>query len=440
MSEEISRTEAIVKKGKSLGADEIIATTVSGEYRQSRFSNNQIDIGVAWNDYTTDIVLTWKKRLVATSIKNFQKVEETINRLLKIAKVSKENPAYAGLAQGKFEYKRSTVDKSIRYIENPSEYIYEAIEAAKRESGAVESGGIFFTKYEEAYLISSEGPEGQDIRSAIELSIRAFSERNASGHGVECSSSLNQFQPNKAGEKAGEIARLAKNPKEGKPGRYDILFDPLFFGSLLGTYGTMGSAYNIMIKMSVFTDKLGKKVAPEIVTIRDNPGDYSVNRRTFDDEGVPIKETVLIENGILKSFFHNTSTAKIFNTDTTGNAGIVIPRPWNLEMDNGDMDKGDIMRDMRRGLYLTNTWYTRFQNYATGDFSTIPRDGIFLIEDGEIKESWKEIRLSDNLLNVLRNIETISKEEQHVHWWLEAEPPSLSPYVMSKDLQITRPE
>jgi PmbA protein len=109
-------------------------------------------------------------------------------------------------------------------------------------------------------------------------------------------------------------------------------------------------------------------------------------------------------------------------------------------MDPGDMTKDEMFKDLKRGLYLTNTWYTRFQNYATGDFSTIPRDGIFLIENGEVKESWKEIRLSDNVLKLLANFAGISKERQQVHWWLEAEPPSMSPYVLAKNVQITRPE
>ena len=80
----MAKTEAVVKKGKALGADEVIAKTVFGEYRQSRFSNNQIDIGVAWNDYTIDVVLTWKKRVVATQINYFQDMDAKIKKLFNI--------------------------------------------------------------------------------------------------------------------------------------------------------------------------------------------------------------------------------------------------------------------------------------------------------------------------------------------------------------------
>jgi len=439
MSDILNKTEEIVKKAKALGADEVIAKTTFGKYRQARFSNNQVDITVAWNDYVTDVSLAWKKRVVATQIHNFQEVDPSLKRLLELAKVSKENPMFGGFAKGSFRYAKSNADKKLQDLDDPSEYVFEAIGAAEKEVGAqIDSGGILFTKFEDVYLVSSEGPVGVDSRSAIELSIRAFSEREASGHGVECSSTLKDFKPSRAGAKAGEIAKLAKNPKVGEEGVYDVIFDPLIFGSLLGVWGSMVSAFSILVQQSVFVNRLGQKVAPENVTLKDNPSTYSMANRIFDDEGVPTRENVFIDHGVLKTYLHNTSTAKIFKTETTANAGLVAPNAWNIEMDLGDMSREKLFKEVKRGLYLTNTWYTRFQNYAKGDFSTIPRDGIFLIEKGEVKQSLKDLRISDNALSLLGNVAGISKERQHVHWWGEADPPSLSPYVLIKDVHITK--
>lgn len=440
MSEILAKTEAIAKKGKALGADEVVAKTTLGRYRQTRFSNNEVDITVAWNDYVTDVALSWQKHFVLTQIHDFQNVDETMKRLYQLAKASKENPIYGGVAKGKFKYDKSKADRSVENL-NQAEYVLEAIEAARKEAGRdLNAGGIMFTKLEDVYLASTEGPIGEDCRSAVELSIRAFSQREASGHGVECSSTVKGFNPSRAGQKAGELARMANNPKAGVEGRYDIIFDPLITGALLAMWGGMTSAFSVMIQQSVFVNKLGQKVTSDMVTMRDVPAAYSMANRVFDDEGVPVKENVLIEKGVLKTFLHNTSTAKIFKTETTGNAGIVYPGPWNLELDAGDMSKDEMFRGTKRGLYLTNTWYTRFQNYATGDFSTIPRDGMFLVEDGEIAQSWKDVRISDNALKMLNNIAGISKERQHIHWWGEADPPSLSPYLLIKDVQITRPK
>jgi len=439
MSDVLNKTEEIVRKAKSLGADEVLAKTTFGRYRQARFSSNQTDITVAWNDYVTDVTLAWKKRLVATQIHDFQDVDAGLKNLLQLAKVSQENPLFGGFAKGKFKYATSKADKKLEELENPTDYISAAVEAARKEAGAeIDSGGILFTMFEDVYLVSSEGPVGVDKRSAVELSIRAFTQREASGHGVECSSALKDFKPERAGAKAGEIAKLAKNPKAGDEGVYDVIFDPLIFGSSLTVWGSMVGAFDVLIQMSVFVNKIGQKVAPEIVTMRDNPGAYSLSSRVFDDEGVPARENVFIDHGILKGFLHNTSTAKMFKTETTGNAGLIAPNAWNIELDAGDMSKDELFGGLKKGLYLTNTWYTRFQNYAKGDFSTIPRDGIFLVEKGEVKQSLKDLRVSDNALSMLGSIAGISKERQHVHWWGEARIPSLSPYVLIKDVHLTK--
>ena len=441
MSEALAKTGEIVKKAKALGADDVIAKTVFGRYRQTRFSNNQIDISVAWNDYSTDIFLVWKKRVVGTLIHNFENVDVTVKNLFNLAKVSKENPQYGGLASGEFNYRKSQADKKLKDLENPAEHVFAGIDAAKREAGSnANTGGILFTKFEDVYLVSSEGSAGEDNRSAIEFSIRAFSGKEASGHGVECSSTVKGFDSARAGRKAGEIARQAKNPKVGVEGRYDIVFDPLFAAELLSTWGSMTSAYDVMIQLSVFVNKLGQKVASDMVTLRDFPSPQSIVSRVFDDEGVPTRETVLIDKGVLKTYLHNTSTAKIFKAETTASAGLIAPTPSNLALDPGKYDRDSLFSEVKRGLYLTNTWYTRFQNYATGDFSTIPRDGAFLVENGEIKESWKEIRLSDNVLKMLGNVAGISKERQHVYWWGLEGPPSFAPYILIKDVQITRPK
>ena len=438
MSEILAKTESVVKKCKTLGADEAIARTVASRNRQVRFSNNQIDASVAWNYYVTDVILSWNKRVVATQIANFQRTDQILKRLFKIAKVSQENPMHGGFAKGKFNYRKSAGDEAIDSLENPAEYVFEAIDAAKKTAGPkTNAGGIFLTSVSDVYQVSSEGSSGKDCRSAVELSIRAFSEKEASGHSVECSSTLKGFDPARAGKKAGEIARQAKNPQTGMEGKYDVVFDPLFVGSLLGMWGSMASAYYVLVQLSIFVDKLGEKVASETVTLRDMPAAYSMSNRVFDDEGVPTQENIIIEKGLLKTYLHNTSTAKIFKAKTTGNAGIVAPGPWNIELDSGDMNKEELFKQVKHGLYLTNTWYTRFQNYKAGDFSTIPRDGIFQIENGEIKQSLKNIRLSDNALRMLNSITGISRERQHVHWWAEADPPSLSPFILMKDVQIT---
>ena len=96
-----------------------------------------------------------------------------------------------------------------------------------------------------------------------------------------------------------------------------------------------------------------------------------------------------------------------------------------------------MIADIQDGLYITNLWYTRFQNYQTGDFSTIPRDAIFRIKDGKIVGAVKDIRVSENMLNILANIKHIGNDPQQIRWW-EVGIPIITPHVVVKDVNITK--
>jgi PmbA protein len=161
------------------------------------------------------------------------------------------------------------------------------------------------------------------------------------------------------------------------------------------------------------------------------------NSGAFDDEGSPTKKTPVIEKGVVKNFLHNFSTAKKYDVETTGNAGIVSPSPWQISVEPGNEEVEDMISSMRKGLFINNTWYTRFQDYREGVLSTIPRDGIFLIENGEIKESWGGIRISDSLLNMYKNIEGLSRETKKVKWWDETMH-TKSPFVEVANVNISR--
>jgi len=183
-------------------------------------------------------------------------------------------------------------------------------------------------------------------------------------------------------------------------------------------------------------NKIGNKVAVENFTLRDIgnlPNGY--NTRKFDDEGVPTRSTEIISNGVLKTYLFNTSYARKYNRETTANAGLVMPHPWNLYVEPGDFS--DDIFDIPHGIYVTNVWYTRFQNYVTGDFSTIPRDGIFIIKNGEIKGAIKNIRISDNVIRMLKNVDAIGKNVEQIHWW-EAEIPVFTPYIRIREVGITK--
>lgn len=431
-----SLADRIVKVGLRAGARDVVARVYVNRSYQIRFAQNQAVISNRWRDTAAFIGLAVDKRVILTEIQDLERVEKAVEGLASLAKKSQESPLYAGIAEGPFEYSSTPVDKRLLELEEGGDLVEAAVNAALEE-GARETAGSFWRCDYEHFLKTSNGAEGHDRRVSIYISLRAFVGEDSSGHGVNCATRLSDFKPEEAGRKAGRIASMAKTPKSGKEGTYDILFEPLIFGALTYEMGLRAGAFHVLAGLSPLKDKLGQRVASEAVTLVDDGSADSINRKRFDDEGVPTRRNVIIDSGILKTYLHNTSTAKHFKQETTGNAGLIQPHPHALFCQPGDRSKEEMLEDMKDGLWLTNTWYTRYQSYVTGDFSTIPRDGIFRVKNGEVVEVWKDIRLTDNMLSLWQRVEALSKDVEQVKWWYEIPEPAFTPYALVRDVGIT---
>src|SRR5712691_9100761 len=314
--------ERIVDRAIDLGCQDAVADVAVNRSYQIRFAQNQVVISNRWRETTASAFIVYNKRVVASDIKDLTKLEAQVENLVKIAKASQENPDYAGIAKGPFKYDRLVVDKKIVDLTDGSDHVQAAVGAALEE-GANECAGSFWKYDEEHFLRTSNGVNGYDRRASLYLSIRAMMGLESSGHGVACATKLSQFDPAKAGHKAGRIAALARDPKPGKRGRYPVIFDPLIFGSLSDQVGGRLGAWYVLAGLSPYGKKIGKSVASSAFTLHEDGSADSIARKRFDAEGVPTRRNVLVNRGVLKTYLHNTTTAKKFRTKTTGNAGLI---------------------------------------------------------------------------------------------------------------------
>jgi len=431
----------LIKFALKEGADDIIIEKNSGETKQIRFANNSITILNKWDMTIYKIFLSLKKRIISTMLfdASEESVKDSIKSLIKNARLLQPNEEYFGIAEGPFKYKliKNTFDKKVinaDVADLANAIINSALENSKSVSGVV------YTSYNERELESSNSISASEKTTALQLSARAFNKDEESGHAALCSRILCKIDPNEIGKKAGEISKLAKNPEKIEAGKYDIIFEPLAIANLLNLVSRSASSFFVDSGFSFLKDKLNKKIGSLNVNLIDSGRIENGYASTmFDDEGVPTQTTPIIEKGILKNYLHNTSTARKYKTKTTANAGLIAPSPINTILKQGKLSKEKMFKEIKNGLYVTNVWYTRFQNYLTGEFSTIPRDGIFLIRDGEIAKSVKDIRITDNLQTVLENFIGLSNKPEWIIWWgLENQIPVLTPYVLVKNVNITK--
>jgi TldD protein len=166
---------------------------------------------------------------------------------------------------------------------------------------------------------------------------------------------------------------------------------------------------------SIFANRLGTQVAAPGCTVVDDgtlPGRRgSLN---IDDEGTPTQCTVLIENGILRSYMQDKLNARLMNTQSTGNgrresyASLPIPRMTNTYMLPGKHTPEEIISSVDRGLYVVNLGGGQVDT-TSGKF-VFSTTEAYLIEKGKITRPVKGATLIGNGPDVLTKVSMVGND------------------------------
>ncbi|MHA2271172.1 MAG: TldD/PmbA family protein [Candidatus Hodarchaeales archaeon] len=436
-------------------ADLIIVYGTESLENQIRFSQNKIDINKQWRSDELQYIIAVDGDRLATGI--FSPTSEThlrseIDNAIKFARKIEPSPLFKGVEDDSTK-RYPAIDRLYDsriddfMVESP-ELVNSAIDMAIN-SGSRRVAGFLVAGKRKKALISSAGPKGEFSFTYYHFYVRAFQDiLDESGQGFTSGCTLDrvsdEFQ--KTGERAGTFSKAHQGCVQGKPGTYDLILSPAVAANILGGAVALANPLYIMMGRSPFQDKVGEQLAPDYVQVHDNGIlDDGLQSAPFDSEGSPCQNTPIIKNGILVGFIHNTSSARLLGAETTGNsklagfygpAKFLAPVTTNLEFAAGDHDFDGLLEGLKPAIYVTGTWYSRMASFATTDFSSIPRDAMFYVENGELGQPIKNIRISDNVLRMMRNITAASKERQQAKWF-EDTFPTLAPHIRIRDCRIT---
>jgi len=430
--------------------DWVIKGIITNE-NQIRFSESSIDINKNWDDIRINLFLSQRRKTTEITINDtrLKVIENTLSYCEKLLNAAQINRYYKRLPEGPFKYNSSIQDKIfdskvVDLGENAVDIVEESIEAAKK-NGAHRLAGSFFFGNSKFFLETSKGIEESYKNTNLNFRIRAFAEdMYATGEALSCSTHLEKkFDPIGAGEEAGEICKAAIGGKKGKPGIYNIIIYPKVSTELQAP--TPAIAMNEYVRKMglswLIGKRIGEKIASDIISVWDDGTiDYGLASSPFDDECVPSKRTLLIDKGILKQYFRNTSLSRK-NQESTGNAGITMPRPTNIVFVPGDHSLEELMEISKKPtLLITSTWYTRYQSYAPpGVLSSLPKDGMFLIKNGgKVLEPVRELRINSDHYHMLEHTNALGKELKQVSTWLStAGTPVFAPFMLISDIKMT---
>ncbi len=401
-----------------------------------RFYNGKVAIAAVNRSTYLQMLATKGKKKVFKVITDLQSLEKGVEDALKTLETVEEGEVPE--VHPKTAYSSVEIsDKQIAFEDSLNKVI-DSMEKAY-STGIDRIAGIAKLYKTTYHLLTSTGNEKDETRTDYIYYVRAF-KGNGSGFGNSVSTSIKRFDPESAAAEAAEYAAKSESPKSIPEGKYTVILSPPIASAVFELVAGMCSAYSIDVGFSFLKDKLGETIAPKELNMTDHGLIRDgVNSRSFDDEGAPTGTTKLIEEGRFVSAIHNSTTAKKWGAKTTGNAGIIDPSPWNVTVDGGDAQNDEIIREIKEGVFITNNWYTRFNNYRTGEFSTIIRDAAFYVKNGEIVHPIANIRLSDSLPRLLSSINMISKNTKWIKWWGEVVTPVKSPYIVVEGTTLTVP-
>ncbi len=219
--------------------------------------------------------------------------------------------------------------------------------------------------------------------------------------------------PEKVGKIAAERTLRRLGARKAKTAQVPIIFDPMVSTSILEHIFEGVNGDSVYRGASFLAGKLGQKIAGDNVNIIDDGtivGGFGTS--PFDGEGVPTRRTVVIDNGVLKSYLLNTYTAKKLGLQTTGNAarglaGTPGIGPGNYFLQPGPRPAKELIADVKEGLYVTE-FLGQGVNLVTGDYSR-GASGMW-ISGGEFAYPVEEITVAGNLKELFFNISEIAND------------------------------
>jgi TldD protein len=167
--------------------------------------------------------------------------------------------------------------------------------------------------------------------------------------------------------------------------------------------------------VSIYSDKIGKPVAQKFVNIVDEgTQEHARGAINVDDEGNEVGRTMLVQDGILTTYLHDSISAKHYKVKPTGNGRrqgyeyAPMPRMRSTYMLPGPHKKDEIIASVQKGIYCDH--FSNGQvNIGAGDFTFFVKNG-YLIEDGKLTKPIKDVNIIGNGPKVLELIDMVADD------------------------------
>src|SRR5712671_6952601 len=352
-------------------------------------------------------------------------IERMLKSALELAKITSEDP-FAGIPEaeklGALSGDLDLYHEDVYSLAGPERIDY----ARRAEKAALDSdpriknseGGSFDAATGRKVLANSHGFVGEYQRSYCSVAAVPIAQDENGlmqrDYWYSVARSLAKLESAElVGKEAARRTLRRLGARKVKTAHVPVVLDPMVATSMIGHIFEGINGDSVYRGASFLAGKLGQKVAGDHVTVVDDGtmvGGFGT--APFDGEGIPTRRTVVIENGILKSYLLNTYTAKKLGLETTANAsrglaGTPGIGPGNYFLEPGPKTPNQIIAEIKDGLYVTE-FLGMGVNLVTGDYSR-GASGLWIV-NGELAYPVEEITVAGNLKDIFNNISEIGSD------------------------------
>ncbi len=376
-----------------------------------RYARNTVSTAGSRSNRQLVVQSSFGKKVATATIDELDdaSLEKVVRRSEEMAQLSPESPEFMSplgpheFAESKtFSENTSRVDPDYRAAVAAS-----SIEPAKMKD--VTAAGFFENSDGFQAMMNSNGLFAYNRATNMDFTVTMrTNDGSGSGWSTRDFNDVSLFNPEEASQIAIDKALLSKEAKAIEPGKYTVILEPaasvgllqpLFF-SFNARSADEGRSY--MAKEGG-GNKMGEKIVDERVNLYTDPFHPLVPSATWNGSGLPLDKRTFLENGVVKNLFYDRYWAEQKGVDP-------IPFPSNAIMEGGSSSLEDMIRNTRRGILVTRTWYIRSVDPQTLLQTGLTRDGTFYIENGRIMHPIKNFRFNESPIIMLNNLEELGQQ------------------------------
>jgi predicted Zn-dependent protease len=402
----------ILEKALSFSKADACEINLSGSNRGNiRYARNTVSTAGYQSTQSLVVQSSFGKKVGTATIDEFDdaSLEKVVGRAEELAKLAPENPEFMPpLGPQQYDesitYKEATAKVTPEYrAEVASKSIVPAAAKDVTAAGFLNDGESF------SAMINSNGLFAYNKSTNVDFTVTMrTNDGTGSGWVTRDFNDINKFDAEEASNVAINKAVMSREARAIEPGKYTVILEPAAASDLLRNMIFSFNARSADEGRSFMSapnggNKLGQKIVDERVNLWSDPLHPDVPTSTWNGEGMPLKKTQWIENGVVKNLAYDRYWAAQKGVDP-------VPFPSNGIMEGGDESLEDMIAGTKKGILVTRFWYIRSVDPQTLLYTGLTRDGTFYIENGQIKYPIKNFRFNESPIIMLNNLESLGQQ------------------------------